>query len=78
MLCALVSLVASVFVNPTGINILGILVLFISYPLVAFLGAGLVAWDFGDSEILALLFFLMGTAIAAGHVARAEKAQRGD
>jgi O-antigen ligase len=45
--------------------------------LVAFLGAGLVAWDFGDSEILALLFFLMGTAIAAGHVARAEKAERG-
>ena len=44
--------------------------------LVAFLGAGLVAWDFGDSEILALLFFLMGTAIAAGRVARAEARTR--
>ncbi len=34
--------------------------------LVAFLAAGLVEWNLGDSEILALLFFLIGTGIAAG------------
>jgi hypothetical protein len=33
---------------------------------VAFLAAGLVEWNLGDSEILALLFFLIGTGIAAG------------
>jgi O-antigen ligase len=37
--------------------------------LVAFLATGLVEWNLGDSEILALLFFLQGTAIAAGAVA---------
>jgi hypothetical protein len=37
--------------------------------LVAFLAAGLVEWNLGDSEILALLFFLVGTAIAAGRLA---------
>lgn len=36
--------------------------------LVAFLAAGLVEWNLGDSEILALLFFLIGTAIAAGNL----------
>jgi len=41
--------------------------------LVAFLAAGLVEWNFGDSEILALLFFLIGTAIAAGHLAGRER-----
>ncbi|MAF26785.1 MAG: O-antigen ligase family protein [Gemmatimonadota bacterium] len=34
-----------------------------------FLIAGLVHWNFGDSEILALLCFLVGTSIAAGRVA---------
>ncbi len=42
--------------------------------LVAFLAAGLVQWTLGDSEILALLFFFLGTAIAAGQLARREKA----
>jgi len=45
--------------------------------LVAFLAAGLVEWNLGDSEILALLFFLVGTAIAAGQLgsrARLEEA----
>lgn len=37
--------------------------------LVAFLAAGLVEWNLGDSEILALLFFLVGAALAAGRVA---------
>lgn len=36
--------------------------------LVAFLAAGLLEWNFGDSEILALLFFLLGTAIVAGRL----------
>jgi O-antigen ligase len=35
---------------------------------VAFLAAGLVEWNLGDSEILALLFFLVGTALAAGRL----------
>ncbi|HMB69692.1 MAG TPA: O-antigen ligase family protein [bacterium] len=37
--------------------------------LVAFVAAGLVEWNLGDSEILALLFFLVGAAIAAERVA---------
>ena len=37
--------------------------------LVAFLVAGLVEWNLGDSEILGLLCFLMGTAVAAGRMA---------
>jgi hypothetical protein len=37
---------------------------------VAFLAAGLVEWNLGDSEIVALLFFLVGTAIAAGEIPR--------
>jgi hypothetical protein len=36
--------------------------------LVAFLAAGLLEWNLGDSEILALLCFLVGTAIAAGRL----------
>jgi hypothetical protein len=36
--------------------------------LAAFLGAGLVEWNFGDSEILALIFFLFGTALAAANI----------
>jgi O-antigen ligase len=36
--------------------------------LVAFLSAGIVEWNLGDSEILALLFFQLGTAIAAGRL----------
>jgi len=43
--------------------------------LVAFLAAGLVEWNLGDSEILALLFFLVGTAIAAGRLASAQAAR---
>ncbi len=42
--------------------------------LVGFLAAGLVEWNLGDSEILALLCFLVGTAVAAGRVAGREKA----
>jgi hypothetical protein len=42
---------------------------------VAFLGAGLLEWNFGDSEILALLFFLIGTALAAGSVGAAGAAR---
>lgn len=38
--------------------------------LVAFLAAGVVDWNLGDSEVLALLFFLLGTAIAAGRLPR--------
>jgi len=37
--------------------------------LVAFLAAGLLEWNLGDSEILALVSFLVGLAIAAGQVA---------
>jgi O-antigen ligase len=37
--------------------------------LVAFLAAGLIEWNLGDSEILALLLFLVGLAIAASRVA---------
>jgi O-antigen ligase len=37
--------------------------------LVAFLAAGLIDWNLGDSEILTLLMFLVGVAIAAGQVA---------
>jgi O-antigen ligase len=37
--------------------------------LVAFLAAGLVEWNLGDSEILALLGFLIGVAIASGRLA---------
>ncbi len=44
---------------------------------VAFLAAGIVEWNLGDSEILALLFFLVGAAIAAGHVARLETSRKG-
>jgi O-antigen ligase len=40
--------------------------------LVAFLAAGLVEWNFGDSEILTLLCFLVGAAIAAGRIAQRE------
>ena len=36
--------------------------------LAAFLAAGLLEWNLGDSEILALLCFLVGTAIAAGRL----------
>jgi hypothetical protein len=36
--------------------------------LVAFLAAGLLEWNFGDSEILALLAFLLGAAFAAGQL----------
>ncbi|MFN8179454.1 MAG: O-antigen ligase family protein [bacterium] len=36
--------------------------------LVAFLAAGLVDWNLGDSEILTLLCFLVGVAVAAGRV----------
>ena len=39
--------------------------------LVAFLAAGLIDWNLGDSEILTLLMFLVGVAIAAGHVGAA-------
>lgn len=39
LLCAFVSLVASVLVDPTGVSILGTLVLFTSYPIMAVLGA---------------------------------------
>jgi hypothetical protein len=39
LLCAFVSLVASVLVDPTGLNILGTLVLFVSYPAMAVFGA---------------------------------------
>jgi O-antigen ligase len=46
--------------------------------LVAFLAAGLVEWNLGDSEILALLGFLIGVAIAAGRLAPlADPAQGG-
>jgi O-antigen ligase len=38
--------------------------------LVAFLAAGLIEWNLGDSEILTLLLFLMGTSIAAGRMGR--------
>jgi hypothetical protein len=38
---------------------------------VAFLAAGLVEWNLGDSEILALLCFLIGAALAAGRIGRA-------
>jgi hypothetical protein len=38
--------------------------------LVAFLAAGLIDWNLGDSEILTLLMFLIGVAIAADQVAR--------
>ncbi len=41
--------------------------------LVAFLAAGLVEWNLGDSEILALLFFMIGTGIAAGRLPDAVK-----
>ncbi|MCA9752606.1 MAG: hypothetical protein KC591_10470 [Gemmatimonadetes bacterium] len=37
--------------------------------LVGFLAAGLLEWNLGDSEILALLCFLVGVAIAAGRLA---------
>jgi O-antigen ligase len=37
--------------------------------LVAFLAAGLVEWNLGDSEILALLSFLVGVSLAAGRTA---------
>lgn len=37
--------------------------------LVAFLAAGLIDWNLGDSEILTLLLFLVGAAIAAGKLA---------
>jgi O-antigen ligase len=40
--------------------------------LVAFLAAGLIDWNLGDSEILTLLMFLVGVAIAAGGAARGE------
>ena len=36
---------------------------------VGFLAAGLLEWNFGDSEILVLLFFLVGLAVAAGGIA---------
>jgi len=36
--------------------------------LVAFLASGLLEWNFGDSEILALLAFLIGAAFAAGQL----------
>jgi len=39
--------------------------------LVAFAAAGLLDWNLGDSEILALLCFLVGTAIAAGRLGEA-------
>lgn len=39
--------------------------------LVGFLAAGLVDWTLGDSEILALLCFLVGNAIAAGRLGQA-------
>jgi hypothetical protein len=39
--------------------------------LVAFLAAGLINWNLGDSEILALLCFLVGNAIAAGRLGEA-------
>lgn len=42
--------------------------------LVAFLAAGLIEWNLGDSEILALLCFLLGTAVAAGRIAGRETA----
>jgi O-antigen ligase len=32
----------------------------------AFLAQGLIEWNFGDSEVLALLFFFVGTALVAG------------
>jgi hypothetical protein len=32
----------------------------------------LVEWNFGDSEILTLLCFLVGAAIAAGRIAQRE------
>jgi O-antigen ligase len=38
---------------------------------VGFLAAGLVEWNLGDSEILALWCFLIGTAICAGRIGRA-------
>jgi hypothetical protein len=44
LLCAFVSLVASVVVDPTGVSILGTLVLFTSYPIMAVLGA----WAMGS------------------------------
>jgi hypothetical protein len=43
--------------------------------LVAFLAAGLIEWNLGDSEILALLCFLVGTAIAAGRLDAAAPAR---
>ena len=36
--------------------------------LVAFLAAGLLEWNFGDSEILALLMFLLGASHLAGRI----------
>ena len=46
--------------------------------LVAFLAAGLVEWNLGDSEVLTLLAFLIGVAIAAGRLAPlADPAQGG-
>jgi hypothetical protein len=43
--------------------------------LVAFVAAGLVEWNLGDSEILALLFFLVGAGIAAGRLAAPPEAR---
>lgn len=45
--------------------------------LVGFLAAGLVDWNLGDSEILALLGFLVGLALAVPRVAGAAEAARG-
>jgi hypothetical protein len=38
--------------------------------LVGFFAEGLVVWNFGDSEILALVSFLLGTTLVAGRLAR--------
>jgi O-antigen ligase len=47
--------------------------------LVAFLAAGLVEWNLGDSELLAMVCFLVGVAVAAGRLApvAAAEAARG-
>ncbi|NNE43325.1 MAG: hypothetical protein HKN12_03885 [Gemmatimonadetes bacterium] len=44
--------------------------------LVAFLAQGIVEWNFGDSEVIALLFFLVGAALASVPRPEAASAER--
>ena len=80
-LAALVWWVAAMFVallrarRSAGAGYEGDFVEGVEAGLVAFLAAGLVEWNLGDSEILALLSFLVGAAIAAGRVGPGAPAQ---